>query len=158
LYLDEAQEVYQDLSAKITDQELLRLLCLAWRCAHKLYQNPTLAQKKYLTELKDFALQYCQVLADQNYTDCKEQVFSCLDNIIRASSLVETVNSIMRPYLNTCKGQITQGMLNLIMFYHNHRKFAHGKRKDKAPLEILTGQQLKEHWVDILVNKVGSVS
>jgi len=158
LYMNAAQKVYQDLSAKITNQELLQALCLAWRCVHKLYQNPTLVQKKYLTEMKDFALQYCQVLAGQNYTDCKEQVFSCLDNIIRASSLIETVNSIMRPYLNTCKGQITQGMLNLIMFYHNHRKFAHGKRKGKAPLEILTGQELKEHWVDILVDKVGSVS
>jgi len=154
LYMDEAQETYQELSDKIRNQELLQALCLAWRCEHKLYQNPTLAQKNYLTELRDFAIQYCQVLAGQNYNDFKEQVFSCLDNIIRASSLVETVNSIIRPYLNTCKGQITQEMLNLIMFYHNHRQFNHGKRKDKAPIEILTDQELQKHWLDILIEKV----
>ncbi|HLC15864.1 MAG TPA: hypothetical protein VJL89_06525, partial [Thermodesulfovibrionia bacterium] len=124
----------------------------------KLYQNPTLAQKKYLTEMRDFALQYCQVLAGQNYNDCKEQVFSCLDNIIRASSLIETVNSIIRPYLNTCKGQIAQEMLNLIMFYHNHRQFNNGKRKDKAPIEILTGQKLEKHWLDILIEKVETLA
>ena len=157
-YMNTAQETYHELSAKITNQELLQTLCLAWRFEHKLYQNPALAQKRYLTEMKDFALQYCQLLAGQNYSDYKEQVFCCLDNIIRASSLVETVNSIISPYLDTCKGQIAQGMLNLIMFYHNHRKFTHGKRKGKAPLERLTGQELKEHWVDILVDKAGSVS
>jgi len=54
--------------------------------------------------------------------------------------------------LNTCKGQITQETLNLIMFYHNHRRYNDGKRKDKAPLEILTGKELKKHWVDLLLD------
>ena len=157
LYMNESWKTYQKLSDKIADQELLQSLCLAWRCEHKLYQNPTLFQKKYLIESRNFSLEYSQVLAGKNYNDFKEQVFSHLDNIIRASSLVENVNSIIRPYFDTCKGQITQGMLNLIMFYHNYRKFDHGKRKGKAPLEILTGQEIKEHWVDILVDKVGNL-
>ena len=153
LYMNESWKMYQKLSNNIADQELLQALCLAWRCEHKLYQNPTLFQKKYLTELRNFSLEYSQALAGKKYNDFREQVFSGLDNIIRASSLIENVNSIIRPYSDTCKGQITQEMLNLIMFYHNHRKFAHGKRKGKAPLEILTGQAIKEHWVDILVDK-----
>ena len=95
---------------------------------------PECRSNDYLYPTPKFNLkmeQDCQVLAGQNYNDCKEQVFSCLDNIIRASSLIETANSIIRPYLNTCKGQITQEMLTLIMFYHNHRQFNNGKRKDK---------------------------
>lgn len=104
--------------------------------------------------MRDFHLEYAHVLAQENYNDLKEYVFRCLDNITRASSLVETVNSLIRPYLNTCKGQITQEMLNLIMFYHNYRRFNHGKRQGKAPIEILTGQELEKHWVDILIEKV----
>src|SRR6266446_4844361 len=48
------------------------------------------------------------------------------------------VNSFIRPYLNSCQGQITQETLNLIMFYHNHRRYKGGKRKGKAPIELLT--------------------
>ena len=84
---------------------------MAWRYDHKIYQNPTATQKKHLTKMRDFTLQYSQVLAGQKYNDFKEQVFSYLDNIVRGSSLVEAVNSLIRPYINTCKGQITQQML-----------------------------------------------
>jgi hypothetical protein len=44
------------------------------------------------------------------------------------------------------------------MFYHNHKKFNHGKRKDKAPIEILIGQQLQRHWLDILIDKVENLA
>jgi hypothetical protein len=37
------------------------------------------------------------------------------------------------------------------MFYHNHRKFNDGKRKQQAPVEILTGKPLEEHWLDLLI-------
>jgi hypothetical protein len=63
--------------------------------------------------------------------------------LICASSLVEMVNSLMRPYLNSCKGQITQEALNLIMFYHNHHRYKSGKREGKAPFELLTGESFK---------------
>ena len=156
LYMSEARKTYEELSDKIRNQELLQTLCMAWRYDHKIYQNPTATQKKHLTKMRDFTLQYSQVLAGQKYNDFKEQVFSYLDNIVRGSSLVEAVNSLIRPYINTCKGQITQQMLNLIMFYHNHRKFNHGKRKGKAPIEILTGEKLQSHWLDVLVEKTGN--
>jgi hypothetical protein len=67
-------------------------------------------------------------------------VFDKLDSIVRASSLVEMVNSLLRPYLHSCKGQSTQEALNLIMFYHNHRRYKSGKRQGKAPIELLTGK------------------
>lgn len=67
-------------------------------------------------------------------------MFAQLDSIIRASSLVEMVNGLLRPYLHSCKGHITQAMLNLIMFYHNHHRYKSGKRQGKAPIELLTGQ------------------
>jgi len=153
-YMHIAQQMHKHLSEKITDKELLSVLCLAWKYDHKIYQNPGKFQKKYLQDMRDFNLECAQILAQENYNDLKEYVFRCLDTINRASSLVETVNSLIRPYLNACKGQITQEMLNLIMFYHNYRRFNHGRRQGKAPIEILTGQELEKHWLDILIEKV----
>lgn len=78
-------------------------------------------------------------------------VFEKLDSVVKASSLVEMVNSLIRPYLNSCKGQITQETLNLIMFYHNHRRYKSGRRQGKAPIELLTGNALEGDWVDLLI-------
>ena len=64
------------------------------------------------------------------------------------------VNSLLRPYLNSCKGQITQETLNLIMFYHNHRRYKSGKRKGKAPMELLTGESLEAPWWELLCHQI----
>ena len=77
-------------------------------------------------------------------------MFDQLDSIVRASSLVEMVNSLIRPYLRSCKGQITQETLNLIMFYHNHRRYKSGKRQGKAPIELLPGKPLEAPWWELL--------
>ena len=77
-----------------------------------------------------------------------------MDSIVRASSLVEMVNSLIRPYLNNCKGQITQETLNLIMFYHNHHRYKSGKRKGKAPIKLLTGEPLQHGWLELLLQHI----
>ena len=77
-----------------------------------------------------------------------------MDSIIRLSSWVEMVNSLIRPYHNSCKGQITQETLNLIMFYQNHQRYKNGKRKGKAPLELLTGEPLKKEWLELLIQQM----
>lgn len=154
-YMKQAEQVYEHLCTKIGDKEVVKACCIAWHSEHKIWQNPSSKQKAYLKDLRDVALQYCELILKKQYKEIKEYVFMVLDNIVRASSLIEAVNSLIRPYLNMCKGQITQQTLNLIMFYHNHRKFRHGKRKDKSPIEILTGVKSDKHWVDILVETAG---
>ena len=44
--------------------------------------------------------------------------------------------------------------LNLFAFYHNHRIYKRGKRKGKAPIEILTGEKLKRDWIELLIEQV----
>jgi len=41
-------------------------------------------------------------------------------------------------------------MKNLIMFYHNHRRYIAGKRKGKTPIEILTGKKQDKDWTELL--------
>ena len=81
-------------------------------------------------------------------------MFDKLDSIVRASSLVEMVNALLRPSLRSCKGHITQETLNLIMFYHNHRRYKSGKRQGKAPMELLTGKPLEAPWWELLYQQI----
>ena len=85
-------------------------------------------------------------------------VFEKLDAIVQASSLVELVNSFLRPYLNSSKGQITQETLNLIMFYHNHRRYKSGQRQGQAPIALLTGEALEADWGTLLIQHLQEAS
>jgi hypothetical protein len=75
----------------------------------------------------------------------------------QSSAAVENVNAFLRPFINQTKGQITQNMLNLLMFYHNHKIFKRGKRKGYAPIEILTDKKLDKSWMLILLNKFNNI-
>jgi len=49
------------------------------------------------------------------------------------------------------RGQVDQDLLELFAYRHNHRRFVRGKRVDKAPIEILTGKELEQTWLDALL-------
>ncbi len=112
---------------------------LAWHHDHLVYQSRS-KPKRYHHKERDFWLACAEGLVGDEFDTLKALVFDKLDSIVRASSLVEIVNSLIRPYLSSCKGQITHETLNLIMFYHNHRRDKSGKRQGKAPIELLTGE------------------
>jgi hypothetical protein len=112
---------------------------LAWHHAHLGDQSGS-KKKRYHQSERDFWLACATGLLAEDVATRKALVFDKLDSIVRASSLVEMVNALIRPSLNSCKGQITQETLNLIMFYHNHRRYKSGKRPGKAPIELLTGK------------------
>jgi hypothetical protein len=83
-------------------------------------------------------LRFSEGLLDERFGEFKSLVFEKLDSIVKASSLVEMVNSLIRPYLNTSKGQVTQETLNLIMFYHNYHRYKGGRRQGQAPINSET--------------------
>jgi hypothetical protein len=90
---------------------------------------------------------------DFDFNRIKDTIFYALETACaQSSAAVENVNSFIRPFLNQCRGQITQNTLNLLMFFHNHCPFDTGKRKGKAPIEILSGQKLDDHWADLILN------
>ena len=77
-----------------------------------------------------------------------------LDTEVRSSSLIENVNSALRPLLETCRGQVAQPMLDLFAYVHNHRRFVRGKRTGKAPIEILTGKEMAQTWLTSLLETI----
>jgi hypothetical protein len=112
---------------------------LAWHHDHLFYQSHA-HPKRYHHRERECWLACAAGLLGKEFDTLTALVFDKLDSIVRASSLVEMVNGLIRPYINSCKGQITQEAFNLIMFYHNHHRYKSGKRQGKAPIELLTGK------------------
>ena len=131
-------------------EQIVDALVLSWHHDHLSYQSHG-KKKQYHRRERNYWLTFSEGLLDGQFDALKVLVFEKLDSIVKASSLVEMVNALIRPYLNSSKGQITQETLNLIMFYHNHRRYKSGRRQGKAPIELLTGEALQGDWVELLI-------
>jgi len=71
-----------------------------------------------------------------------------LANRYRASSAIENLNSVLRPYLVVQK-HAEQGFLNLFQFYRNTRTRQWGRWKGTSALETLTGDRVDD-WLTML--------
>jgi len=149
---EQLEAIQAELGA-VVPSPALDFLVLAWHHDHLVYQTRS-RQKRYHQHQSEERLAVAEGLLGDDFASLRALVFDRLDSVIRASSLVEMVNSLLRPYLHSCKGQITQEMLNLLMFYHNHHRYQSGKRKGKAPLELLTGQPLPAEGWELLIQQV----
>jgi len=150
---EKAVENCQNLS---DNKDALRALYLAWQWDKAVIKSKDIPRKHKAIEQRDLHLELANLLIEneEQYLSLKQKVYKELDQIIQASSMVECINSLLRPYLNNSRNQVTQEFLNTFMFYHNHRRYHAGKRKNKTPMEILTGKEQKEDWVDLLQAKV----
>jgi hypothetical protein len=71
--------------------------------------------------------------------------------VVRASSLVENVNSRLRNYF-FLRRQLGPDYLELLRFYLNHRRFPRSERAErvgKSPAELLGGHE-HAHWLELL--------
>jgi len=69
----------------------------------------------------------------------------------RSSSLVENLNSRLRPYF-TLRRHLGDSYLDLLRFFLNHRRFMRSRcaeRHGKSPRELMTGQG-HPHWLTLL--------
>lgn len=80
-----------------------------------------------------------------------EALLTMLSGIVRASSIVENINSRLRSYF-FLRRHIGPDYLLLLRFFLNHRRFLRSERperKGKSPAELLTGQT-HPHWLEML--------
>ncbi|MCI0460670.1 MAG: hypothetical protein L0Z62_27260, partial [Gemmataceae bacterium] len=85
------------------------------------------------------------------YYALSEAVAEMAGRVVRASSLVENVNSRLRNYF-FLRRQLGSDYLALLQFYLNHRHFLrseHQERVGKSPAELLSGQE-HSHWLEML--------
>lgn len=158
-YFEVAAEIVPELQGQVdaSGHESLPFLCLAWQWHKQLLKAKHVDPRHECTareqEMLDIAAIGFSGDQDALYA-LTERVYAKLDEIVQSSSLVECLNSIIRPYLDTTRNHVTQGLLNLIMFYHNHRRYKAGKRKGHTPMELFTGQPQKEDWIELLFEEI----
>lgn len=81
----------------------------------------------------------------------QEAVVEIISTTVRASSIVENLNSRLRNYFFLRK-QLGPEYLDLLRFFFNHRRFmrsTHPERQGRSPAEILTGKE-HPHWLKLL--------
>lgn len=85
------------------------------------------------------------------YYAVSEAVKELSAGVVRASSLVENVNSRLRSYF-FLRRQLGPDYLELLRFYLNHRRFERSEqeyRVGKSPAEVLNGES-HAHWLELL--------
>jgi len=159
-YFDVAKQVVDECIELGIDKEILKVYCLAWQCGKAVRKAKKAGRKKKAQKREQFCLEIAEGLHQDEDEDEDEsmsyqkEIYSRLDKIVQSSALVECINSIIRPYFNTTKNHVTQGLLNLIMYYHNHRRYLDGVRKNKTPMELLTGKAQANDWISMLFDRI----
>jgi len=85
------------------------------------------------------------------YDELSQLVAQLRAGVVRASSVVENVNSRLRGYF-FLRRQVGGDYLELLRFFLNHRRFLrseHPERVGKSPAELLSGQE-QAHWLELL--------
>ena len=85
------------------------------------------------------------------YAPLRLEVARLARGVVRASSVIENLNSRLRNYFFLRK-QLGRRYLTLLQFYLNHRRFSrseHAERLGKSPRELLSGQE-HGHWLELL--------
>ena len=153
-YFQQTKESIEECKKEKIDKEVLEFLSLAWQWGKAVIKAKNIDRKHRAIEQRDIYIFFAKELLKDRYESISQLVFGKLELIIQASSMVECINSILRPYLNNSKNNVCQKFLNLFMFYHNHRQYRAGKRKGSSPIELLTGEVYKGNWVKLLMDYV----
>jgi len=155
-YFADAEIAVKNCEKLTNNKDALIAFYLAWQWNKVVIKSKQTDRKHNAIEQRNFYLELAMLFVDDKERGIllKEKVYAELDQIIQASSMVECINSILRPYLNNSKNQVNQAFLNTFMFYHNHRRYHAGKRKDKTPMEILTDQPQTEDWITLLLKEI----
>ncbi len=152
-FLPKAQLIQYELEAQL-GQTPTYFWIYAWQNDKKSRKTKNAAKSRALRQNTATALDLLQEhyqLKPADFDSFKRRIFERLDAIIQSSALVETINSLLRPYMNEARNQLPQEQLNIIRFYLNHRVYKRGKRKGFAPIELLRGQKLDKPWLEQLL-------
>ena len=158
-FLDKANECCKKMiENKLIPAEWLPFWCKAWQYQKQSFKvKGHYAYQQWLKQKAKNWLDWIEthtIMFRPQFNSLKDTIFNELESLIQSSAAVEMVNSVLRPFLNISKDQLSQQALNLIMDYYNHKRFIRGKRKGKSPIEILTGQTHNQPWLDRIMDIV----
>lgn len=139
-YFEQLERIVLHQGKTLTEYTL-RAGCLAWQLERKAMAVKSPHWKKELARQAKAQLDLALTGAGEGLRTAIKALFSELDSNVRSSSPLEAINSIIREYLNSCRGQTTQESLIMLASFLNHRKATRGKYAGTSPYERLTGIQ-----------------
>jgi hypothetical protein len=152
-YYQRAEQVFQECITRYP-YDVVQALACGWQLARQATNSKVYGMRKRLAQDAEFYFAYAATLLPEASEALRKEMVEALDAEVRSSSLIENVNSTLRPLLETCRGQVGQPMLDLFAYVHNHRRFVRGKRAGKAPIEILTGKAMDKTWLTSLLETI----
>lgn len=149
-YIDELKRAVQSVSEQGQERRAAELLAWLWRLDKEL-AKPSNAYRFYRLQTKRQevieALSALE-LAEGRLLDVLKATAAVLREPNRASSLVEAINSVLRPWLQAHK-HVTQGALDLFAARWNFSRRNAGKLKGSCPFSKLTGVPVGD-WLSLL--------
>jgi hypothetical protein len=152
-YYQRVEQVYQAWMARYP-RDVVQALACGWQLARQATNSKAYGMRKRLAQDAEFYFGSAATLHPDAAQALRKEMLDALDTEVRSSSLIENVNSALRPLLETCRGQVGQPLLDLFAYVHNHRRFVRGKRAGKAPIEILTGKEMAKPWLTSLLEAI----
>lgn len=144
----QAEKHFQDHS--VTNY-FLRCVARVWRLEHALRNGHK--------QFRKVALEAGQWLAawiddDAHLKPLAEKLIDILERTVRTSSAAETINSVLRPYLDRrreCTDLVSRQLfLNLFALWFNMHKFDRGPRDNKSPYELAGIDLGTTDWLTLL--------
>ena len=122
-----------------------------WRLEHAL-RNGQKQFQKAVREAKQWLLD--RIVDDPATQELAEKLLSLLERVVRTSSAAETINSVLRPYLDRrreCTDLVSRQLfLNLFVLWFNLHKFDRGPRHGKSPYELAGIDLGTDDWMTLL--------
>ena len=145
-FLDRVHRGLQEAEPRV---ELRQALLTLWRVRHPQRVRRNSGQ----TAGRDRALVTVHTLIchklEANWQASYARVAAVLRQTVRASSVVECMNSVLRMHQARHRS-LSQDLLNLKRLYWNCRSFAEGKRRDHCPYEHLALPLPTYDWWELL--------
>lgn len=145
-FLDRLQRELQEV---VPEQELQTATLSLWRLRHAAPSDrePTAAARNRLLIVLQELI--CQKLDPAGWQVAYQRVAGVLRGTVRASSVVECMNSILRMHQARHR-TLTQPLIDLKRLYWNCRGFAEGKRRGHCPYEHLGLKLPTYEWWELL--------
>jgi hypothetical protein len=153
-YFDELHAIVA-LHFKELPAHMLRAACLAWQLARKSVAVKDSGLKKELLAQSKIQMGIAVNGGAGRLKDAVDSLLDDLDSNLRSSSPLEAINSTIRRYLDSCRGQTTQEALDMLAYFMNHRKATRGKYRGTSPYERLFGVPEEGTPIDMILKNMG---
>lgn len=149
-FLEDAPQIKKTLQSLMPHETVAQAFLLLYSHWSRSFSAQGKGKKKCLKEADFWKRALIEELGGEEFERQWMELRFLLDDLVRSSSLVENVNSRLRRFVYSARGQLNQNRLNLIRYYLNHKIFKRGKRGGVSATALYDKNPNLSHWLDDL--------